>query len=101
MTFIIINIINDNNNTFNHIHKNINKKIVLAPEMQGDCKLEQTDWQLIVEGGVKILLLKNLKMPKVNIGKFQCLWQAISLLNIKIQVSKCQEEQLFGIFGKK
>jgi len=30
---------------------NINKKIVLAPEMQGDCKLEQTDWQLIVEGG--------------------------------------------------
>ena len=30
---------------------NINKKLVLAPEMQGDCKLEQTDWQLIVEGG--------------------------------------------------
>ena len=30
---------------------NINKKMVLAPEMQGDCKLEQTDWQLIVEGG--------------------------------------------------
>ena len=29
----------------------INKKMVLAPEMQGDCKLEQTDWQLIVEGG--------------------------------------------------
>lgn len=29
----------------------INKKLVLAPEMQGDCKLEQTDWQLIVEGG--------------------------------------------------
>ena len=30
---------------------NINKFVVLAPEMQGDCKLEQTDWQLIVEGG--------------------------------------------------
>jgi len=29
----------------------INKKVVLAPEMQSDCKLEQTDWQLIVEGG--------------------------------------------------
>ena len=29
----------------------IKKKMVLAPEMQGDCKLEQTDWQLIVEGG--------------------------------------------------
>jgi phage/plasmid-associated DNA primase len=29
----------------------INKKLVLAPEMQGDCRLEQTDWQLIVEGG--------------------------------------------------
>ena len=26
----------------------INKFLVLAPEMQGDCKLEQTDWQLIV-----------------------------------------------------
>ena len=29
----------------------INKFMVLAPEMQGDCKLEQTDWQLIAEGG--------------------------------------------------
>lgn len=29
----------------------INKFLVLAPEMQGDCKLEQTDWQLMCEGG--------------------------------------------------
>ena len=29
----------------------INKFMVLAPEMQGDCKLEQTDWQLMCEGG--------------------------------------------------
>ena len=29
----------------------IKKKLCLAPEMQGDCKLEQTDWQLLVEGG--------------------------------------------------
>lgn len=37
----------------------INKKIVLAPEMQGDCKLEQTDWQLIVEGGKNSFAEKN------------------------------------------
>lgn len=29
----------------------IKKFMVLAPEMQGDCKLEQTDWQLMCEGG--------------------------------------------------
>jgi len=29
----------------------INKFMVLAPEMQGDAKLEQTDWQLMCEGG--------------------------------------------------
>ena len=33
----------------------INKFLVLAPEMQGDCKLEQTDWQLMCEGGEKFI----------------------------------------------
>ena len=37
----------------------INKKLVLAPEVQGDCKLEQTDWQLICEGGKGTFAEKN------------------------------------------
>ena len=34
-------------------------KIVIAPEIQGDCSLEQTEWQLISEGGTVTPAEKN------------------------------------------
>lgn len=46
-----VGIISNNIETKYGLKPNINKKLVLAPEIQGDCKLDQTDWQLVVEGG--------------------------------------------------
>ena len=68
----------------------INKFLVLAPEMQGDCKLEQTEWQLMCEGGKNSFAekYKNAesvywKVPMMMAGN-----QLIKYKNISGQVSR-------------
>ena len=69
---------------------NINKKIVLAPEMQGDCKLEQTDWQLIVEGGKNSFAekFKNAESEYWKVPMFMAGNQLIKYKNPSEQVSR-------------
>ena len=69
---------------------NINKKLVLAPEMQGDCKLEQTDWQLIVEGGKNSFAekFKNAENEYWKVPMFMAGNQLIKYKNPSEQVSR-------------
>ena len=78
----------------------INRKIVLAPEMQGDCKLEQTDWQLIVEGGKNSFAEKN-KNAESEYWKVPMAMAGNTIIKYKAQSEQVSRRTVVWNFKKK
>jgi hypothetical protein len=78
----------------------LNKLLVTGPEMQGDCKLEQTDFQLIIEGGKSSFAVKH-QNPTVEYWRVPLIMAGNQLLGYKNSSEQVSRRTAVVNFWKK